>query len=72
MKIATGELILMLDADLQDDPAEFSALLRQINAGYDVVNGWKERRLDPWHKVYPSKVFNWLVGRDEWPEAARS
>lgn len=62
MKIATGELILMLDADLQDDPAEFSALLRQINAGYDVVNGWKERRLDPWHKVYPSKVFNWLVG----------
>ncbi|MEI6539036.1 MAG: glycosyltransferase family 2 protein, partial [Planctomycetota bacterium] len=62
MKIATGELILMLDADLQDDPAEFSAQLRQINAGYDVVNGWKERRLDPWHKVYPSKVFNWLVG----------
>lgn len=62
MKIATGELILMLDADLQDDPAEFPALLRQINAGYDVVNGWKERRLDPWHKVYPSKVFNWMVG----------
>jgi glycosyltransferase involved in cell wall biosynthesis len=62
MKLATGELILMLDADLQDDPAEFPALLRQINAGYDVVNGWKERRLDPWHKVYPSKVFNWMVG----------
>ncbi len=62
MKIATGELILMLDADLQDDPAEFPELLKQINAGYDVVNGWKERRLDPWHKVYPSKVFNWMVG----------
>ena len=62
MKIATGGLILMLDADLQDDPAEFPVLLRQINAGYDVVNGWKERRLDPWHKVYPSKVFNWMVG----------
>ena len=62
MKMATGELILMLDADLQDDPAEFPALLRQIKAGYDVVNGWKERRLDPWHKVYPSKVFNWMVG----------
>ena len=62
MKIATGGLILMLDADLQDDPAEFPTLLRQINAGYDVVNGWKERRLDPWHKVYPSKVFNWMVG----------
>ena len=62
MKISTGELILMLDADLQDDPAEFPELLKQINAGYDVVNGWKERRLDPWHKVYPSKVFNWMVG----------
>lgn len=62
MKIATGGLILMLDADLQDDPAEFPVLLRQLNAGYDVVNGWKKCRLDPWHKVYPSKVFNWMVG----------
>jgi glycosyltransferase involved in cell wall biosynthesis len=63
MKVATGNLILMLDADLQDDPAEFAALLAQIQAGFDVVNGWKQRRLDPWHKVYPSKVFNWLVGQ---------
>lgn len=62
MKIAAGDLILMLDADLQDDPAEFPALLKQINCGFDVVNGWKERRLDPWHKVYPSKVFNWMIG----------
>lgn len=61
MKTAKGQLILMLDADLQDDPAEVPALLKQIEAGYDVVNGWKERRLDPWHKVYPSKVFNWMV-----------
>ncbi|MFN9039626.1 MAG: glycosyltransferase, partial [Planctomyces sp.] len=30
---------------------------------FDVINGWKQRRLDPWHKVYPSRVFNWLVGR---------
>lgn len=59
---ATGELILMLDADLQDDPAEFQTMLGKLNEGYDVVNGWKQRRLDPWHKVYPSKVFNWLVG----------
>jgi glycosyltransferase involved in cell wall biosynthesis len=59
---ATGELILMLDADLQDDPAEFQTMLGKLNEGYDVINGWKQRRLDPWHKVYPSKVFNWLVG----------
>ncbi|MFN9718404.1 MAG: glycosyltransferase family 2 protein [Planctomycetota bacterium] len=63
MKAARGELMLMLDADLQDDPAEFPALLRQIDAGFDVVNGWKQRRLDPWHKVYPSRIFNWLVSR---------
>jgi glycosyltransferase involved in cell wall biosynthesis len=63
MKAANGQLILMLDADLQDDPAEFPALLEMIHSGYDVVNGWKQRRLDPWHKVYPSRVFNWLVGR---------
>ncbi len=63
MKAAHGDLILMLDADLQDDPAEFPMLLKQIDAGFDVVNGWKQRRLDPWHKVYPSKVFNWLVSR---------
>src|SRR5262249_43070191 len=31
--------------------------------GFDVVNGWKRRRLDPWHKVYPSRVFNLLVSR---------
>jgi glycosyltransferase involved in cell wall biosynthesis len=63
MRHASGALILMLDADLQDDPAEFPVLLKQIEGGFDVVNGWKLRRLDPWHKVYPSLVFNWLVGR---------
>jgi len=62
MAAASGSLILMLDADLQDDPAEFGSLLDRIDAGFDVVNGWKQRRLDPWHKVYPSRVFNWLVG----------
>ncbi len=61
MSSATGDLILMMDADLQDDPAEFPAMLSKLRTGYDVVNGWKQRRLDPWHKVYPSRVFNWLV-----------
>jgi len=63
MCAAEGDLILMMDADLQDDPAEIPAFLEQIANGFDVVNGWKERRLDPWHKVYPSRVFNWLVSR---------
>ena len=63
MRAARGELILTMDADLQDDPAEIPQLLEKLEQGYDVVNGWKQRRLDPWHKVYPSRVFNWLVGR---------
>lgn len=57
-----GDVAMMMDADLQDDPAEIPQLLARLDEGYDVVNGWKQRRLDPWHKVYPSKVFNWLVG----------
>jgi glycosyltransferase involved in cell wall biosynthesis len=61
MRSARGELILTIDADLQDDPAEIPRLLGKLDEGFDVVNGWKERRLDPWHKVYPSRVFNWIV-----------
>ena len=63
MQVAAGELILMMDADLQDDPHEIPAFLQEIEKGADVVNGWKQHRLDPWHKVYPSRVFNWLVSR---------
>ena len=63
MAAAKGEIICMLDADLQDDPAEIPRFIAKLNEGFDVVNGWTLRRLDPWHKVYPSKVFNWLVGR---------
>jgi len=58
----TGDIVMTLDADLQDDPAELPKFLAKLDSGFDVVNGWKERRLDPWHKVYPSKVFNGMVG----------
>lgn len=63
LSVVRGETVMTMDADLQDDPAEIPAFLARLQEGYDVVNGWKQRRLDPWHKVYPSKVFNWLVGR---------
>jgi glycosyltransferase involved in cell wall biosynthesis len=63
MQAASGEFVCMLDADLQDDPAEIPAFLDKLGAGFDVVNGWKRLRHDPWHKVYPSRVFNSLVGR---------
>ena len=62
-RTVTAPLIFTLDADLQDDPQEIPNFLQRLRDGYDVVNGWKERRLDPWHKVYPSRVFNSLVSR---------
>jgi glycosyltransferase involved in cell wall biosynthesis len=62
MRASRGQVLMMMDADLQDDPAEIPAFLAKLDEGADVVNGWKQRRLDPWHKVYPSKVFNGMVG----------
>lgn len=62
MRAASGRLMMMMDADLQDDPAEIPRFLAKHEEGFEVVNGWKAQRLDPWHKVYPSRVFNWLVG----------
>ncbi len=58
---ARGDLLCTMDADLQDDPAEIPAFLEKIAAGDDVVNGWKKERHDPWHKVFPSRVFNRMV-----------
>lgn len=60
---ARGNVILTLDADLQDDPAEIPRFLEALAQGNDVVSGWKKKRLDPWHKVWPSRVFNRMVGR---------
>ena len=56
-----GDFVVTLDADLQDNPAEIPGLIGQLEAGFDLVNGWKRRRFDPWHKVIPSKVFNWMI-----------
>ena len=60
---ALGELIITMDADLQDVPAEIPRLVARLDEGYDVVSGWKQSRQDPWHKTWPSKVFNFLVSR---------
>jgi len=58
---ALGQTVLQMDADLQDDAAELPEFLAKLGEGFDVVNGWKRVRRDPWHKVWPSRVFNWLV-----------
>jgi dolichol-phosphate mannosyltransferase len=61
-KAVRGGIVVTLDADLQDDPREIPRLLAEMEQGIDVVSGWKQVRHDPWHKVGPSRVFNWLVG----------
>ena len=58
---ARGERIVTLDGDLQDDPHEIPRFLNHMDLGFDVVSGWKKVRHDPWHKVLPSRAFNWMV-----------
>jgi glycosyltransferase involved in cell wall biosynthesis len=60
-RAARGNQIITLDADLQDDPAEVPRFLESLERGLDVVSGWKRIRHDPWHKVWPSRIFNTLV-----------
>ncbi|MBR5281284.1 MAG: glycosyltransferase family 2 protein [Alistipes sp.] len=59
---AEGEVVITMDADLQDSPDEIPALYRMImEEGYDLVSGWKKKRYDPAGKRLPSKFFNWTA-----------
>ena len=58
---ASGDVMITMDADLQDDPEEIPHLLAKLDEGYDLVTGWKKKRHDPITKTWPSKVFNWLT-----------
>lgn len=62
---ARGEIVITMDADLQDSPEEIPELVRMIREeGYDLVSGWKKKRLDPaLTKNLPSKFYNWTVRR---------
>lgn len=55
---AKGDIIITMDADLQDDPIELKNFIQKIDEGYDLVSGWKYNRLDPLEKRLPSKLFN--------------
>lgn len=59
---AKGELVVTMDADLQDKPSELPRMLTALD-GYDLVSGWKKVRHDPLGKTLPSKFFNWVTGR---------
>ncbi|NLT92647.1 MAG: glycosyltransferase family 2 protein [Actinobacteria bacterium] len=58
---ARGDIIVTMDGDRQDDPAEIPGLMAPLSRGYDLVSGWKQRRQDPLNKTLPSRFFNWTV-----------
>jgi glycosyltransferase involved in cell wall biosynthesis len=61
---AKGEIIVALDADLQNDPADIPMLLAKLKEGYDVVSGWRQKRHDDaLTRLLPSKIANWLISR---------
>lgn len=59
---ATGDIVITMDADLQDSPDEIPELVRMIREdGYDLVSGWKKKRYDPITKTVPTKLYNWAT-----------
>lgn len=61
---AQGEIIIPMDSDLQNDPADIPLFLQKINEGYTVVSGWRKNRQDKlFTKVIPSQIANWIISR---------
>jgi len=59
---ARGEVVITMDADLQDSPDEIPELYRMITEeGFDLVSGWKKKRYDPITKTVPTKLYNWAT-----------
>ena len=59
----SGDIVVTMDADLQDDPSELKNFLLKIDEGFDMVVGWKVNRLDPLEKKLPSKLFNKVTSK---------
>ncbi|OAQ21216.1 glycosyltransferase family 2 protein [Thermosulfurimonas dismutans] len=61
---AKGQVLVMMDADLQNDPEDIPRLLAKLEEGYDVVSGWRKDRKDPFlSRKLPSRIANWLIGK---------
>ncbi len=60
-KEASGDIIITMDADLQDRPEEIPKLIDKLNQGYDLVSGWKYKRYDSIGKRFPSKIMNFIA-----------
>ncbi|MCH7588635.1 MAG: glycosyltransferase [Chloroflexi bacterium] len=60
---STGEVIITIDADQQNDPADIPKLMKKIEEGYDVVSGWRIHRKDKLIRKVPSRIANWLISK---------
>lgn len=62
-KLVRGKVVVTMDADLQDEPAEIPNLLEKLEEGYDLISGWKKVRQDPFTKTIPSRIFNFVTSQ---------
>jgi glycosyltransferase involved in cell wall biosynthesis len=60
---AEGDIVVTMDADLQDDPAEIPGLVKEMGDSCDLVSGWKKKRFDPLSKTIPSRFFNFVTAK---------
>jgi glycosyltransferase involved in cell wall biosynthesis len=64
LEASRGECVALMDADLQNDPADIPAMVERLREGYDVVSGWRRHRRDAWlTRTLPSQLANWLISR---------
>ena len=71
-EFASGDIIVAMDGDLQNDPSDIPKLIKKINAGYDVVSGWRKNRKDnKLSRVIPSKLANLIISKLEWRKTSR-
>ena len=62
--VVRGDVVVTLDADLQNDPADIPRLLNKMSEGYDLVSGWRRDRKDKYlSRILPSKIANWLISK---------
>ena len=64
LQLAEGEVIVTMDGDLQNDPADIPMMLAKLEEGYDLVHGWRKNRQDAWlSRKLPSRIANWLISK---------
>lgn len=64
LQLAEGDVIVTLDGDLQNEPADIPMMVRKLDEGYDLVHGWRQQRHDAWlSRKLPSRIANWLIAR---------